>query len=61
MLERTAIDDGAAKGPLQKLVAEWLIDVYTSIPDRTVRNARIKQDSNGFKTKNKQLIISWTH
>ncbi len=44
MLESEGFVDGAAKepSPSQKLVAEWLIDVYTSIPGQTVRNEWMK-------------------
>ena len=42
MLEGEGIVDGAAKEPLWKLVAEWLIDVYTSVPGQMVRNALMK-------------------
>ena len=31
MLEGEGIVDGAAKGPTQKLVAEWIVDVYNNI------------------------------
>ena len=39
MLEGEGIVEGAAKEPSWKLVAKWLVDVYTSIPGQTVRNS----------------------
>jgi len=48
MLEGAGFVDGAAKEPLQKLVAEWLVDVSTSIPGQTIRNAWMK---TGFEWK----------
>jgi len=42
------IVNGIAKEPSQKLVAEWLIDVYTNFPGQTVRNAWMKTGFEGF-------------
>ena len=49
MLEDDGIINGAAKESSRKLVAEWLIDIYGSIPAQTVRNALMKTGMNGFK------------
>ncbi len=35
----------AAKEPSRKLVAEWLVDVYSNIPGQTLRNAWMKKGS----------------
>ena len=48
MLEGDGIVDGATKEPLQKLVAEILVDVYTNIPGQMVRNARMKTGFEWF-------------
>jgi hypothetical protein len=50
MLEGEGIVNGAAKEPLRKLVAEWLVDVYSNIPGQTVRNAWMKKGYEWFKT-----------
>jgi hypothetical protein len=36
MLEGEGIVNGAAKEPLQKLVVEWLVDVFSNIPGQMV-------------------------
>lgn len=46
MLEGDGIVDGVAKEPSRKLVAEWLVDVYTNMDAKTVRNAWMR---NGFE------------
>ena len=46
MMEGDGIVNGAAKEPSRKLVAEWLVEVYSSLPAQTVRNAWMK---TGFK------------
>ncbi len=38
--------EGSAKEPSKKLVAEWPVDDYTSIPGQVIRNAQLK---TGFK------------
>lgn len=42
MLAGEGIVDGAANEPSQGLVAEWLFDIYTSIPGQMMRNAWMK-------------------
>ena len=37
---------GTAKDPLRHLVAEWLVNIYMSIPAQAVRNALMK---TGYK------------
>mgnify|MGYP006214242181 CR=1 FL=1 len=46
MMEGDGIIHRAAKEPSRKLVAEWLVEVYSSLPAQTVRNAWMK---TGFK------------
>ena len=48
MLEGDGIVDGVAKEPSQKLVAEWLVDVYTNMDAKTVRNAWMKHGFEWF-------------
>ena len=38
MTEGEGIVDGTAKEPTHKMVAEWLVEVYNSMPDGIVRN-----------------------
>jgi hypothetical protein len=42
MLEGDGIVDGVPKEPSRKLVAEWLVDVYTNMDAKTVRHAWMK-------------------
>ncbi len=39
MTEGGGIADGTAKEPTRKMVAEWLVEVYNSMPDGMVRNS----------------------
>ncbi len=48
MLEGDGIVDGVAKEPSRKLVAEWLVDVYTNMDAKTVRNAWMKHGFEWF-------------
>jgi hypothetical protein len=48
MLEGDGIVDGAAKEPLQKFVAELLVDVYTRIRGQSVRNSWTKTGLKWF-------------
>jgi hypothetical protein len=43
MMEGDRIVDGVAKEPSRKMVAEWVVQVYESIPEEIGRNALIKQ------------------
>ena len=49
MLQGEGIVDGAAKEPIQKLVAEWIVYVYNNISSDTGRNAWRKKGLNGSK------------
>ena len=42
------IVDGAAKEPSRKLVAEWIVEVYWSIPQEISRNAWMKKGFEWF-------------
>jgi hypothetical protein len=42
-LEGEGIVNGAAEESSWKLVAEWLVDVYSNIPGQTERNAWMKK------------------
>ena len=48
MLEGDGIVDGVAKEPSRKLVAEWLVDVYTNMDAKKVRNAWMKHGFQWF-------------
>ena len=48
MLDGEGVINGAANEPSRKLVAEWLVDVYTNIPGQTVRNAWMKKGYEWF-------------
>jgi hypothetical protein len=48
MLEGEGIVDGVAKEPTRKLVAEWLVSVYTNMSGQTVRNAWMKKGYEWF-------------
>jgi hypothetical protein len=39
MTEGGGIADGTSKEPTRKMVAEWLVEVYNSLPDGMVRNS----------------------
>jgi hypothetical protein len=43
MIEGEGIKDGAAKELSRKLLAEWVLDVYTNFPAQTLRNAWMKK------------------
>jgi hypothetical protein len=40
------IQDGVAKEPSRKVVAEWLVETYTTMPETIERNASM---NNGFE------------
>ena len=44
--ERTA--DGVAKEPSRKMVAEWCVDTYTSMPESIGRNTLMKRGFEWF-------------
>ena len=48
MTEGEGIVDGNAKEPTRKIVAEWLVDVYTNIPEEMGKNAWRKMDFDWF-------------
>jgi len=48
MLVRSAIVDCTAKEPSRKLVAEWLVEVYASVPSQIGRNASMKKGFEWF-------------
>ncbi len=39
MLDGEGIENGVAKEPSRKMVAEWLLDIYKNIPSEFARNA----------------------
>jgi hypothetical protein len=55
MFEGEGIVYRATKESQQKLIVEWLVDVYTSMPGQTIRNAWMKKGSASFKTTNQQV------
>ena len=48
MMEGSGIVDGAAKEPSRKLVAEWIVEVYSSVPQEIGRNAWMKKGFEWF-------------
>ena len=48
MTEGEGIVDGKAKEPTRKIVAEWLVDIYTNIPEEMGKNAWKKMDFEWF-------------
>jgi len=48
MLDRLGTVDCTAKEPSRKLVAEWLVKVYVSIPSQIGRNAWMKKGFEWF-------------
>ena len=47
-MEGEGIVNGAAEESSRKLVAEWLVDVYSNIPGQTVRYAWMKKGFEWF-------------
>ena len=47
MVDGEGIVAGHAKEPSRKLIAEWLVEVYTNIPVGMGWNAWKKRDTNG--------------
>ncbi len=43
MIEGEGIVDGAAKEPVRKLVAEWVLEVYNNFSVQTSMNAWMKK------------------
>jgi hypothetical protein len=48
MMEGEGIVEGNAKEPTCKIVVEWLVNVYTSIPEEMGKNAWKKMDFEWF-------------
>ena len=48
MLDGEGMVNGAAKEPTQKIMAEWVLEVYNTIPGQTARNAWMKKDYEWF-------------
>ena len=48
MLKGDGTVNGSAKEPSKHLVVKWLVDVYSSILPKTVRNAWIKKGHEWF-------------
>ena len=46
MTDGEGIEDGVAKEPSHKMVAEWLVEAYTTMPEVIGKNAWMK---DGFK------------
>ena len=46
MTDKEGIEDGDAKEPSCKVVAKWLVETYTTMPETIGRNAWMK---NGFQ------------
>ena len=47
-MDGLGIVDGTAKEPSRKLVAEWIFEVYTSVPPQIGRNAWMKKGVEWF-------------
>ena len=48
MLEGEGIINGVANKPTRKLVAEWVVSVYSSVQPKTVRNTWTKKRYKWF-------------
>jgi hypothetical protein len=48
MLDGEGMVNGAAKEPTQKIMAEWVLEVYNTIPSQTARNTWMKKDYEWF-------------
>jgi len=48
MTEGEGVVNGKAKEPTCKIVSEWLLDVYTNIPEDIGKNAWKKMDFEWF-------------
>ena len=55
MIEGEGIIDGAAKEPSRKLVAEWVLEVYSNFPVQTARKAWMKRGMNGSTELNENI------
>lgn len=48
MLDGDGLVNGAAKEPTRKIVAEWVLEAYNSIPNQTAKNAWLKKEFEWF-------------
>jgi hypothetical protein len=48
MLDGDGLVNGVAKEPTRKIVAEWVLEAYNSIPKQTARNAWLKKEFEWF-------------
>jgi hypothetical protein len=48
MLDGDGLVNGAAKEPTRKVVAEWVLEAYNSIPNQTAKNAWLKKEFEWF-------------
>jgi hypothetical protein len=48
MLDGDGLVNGTAKEPTRKIVAEWVLEAYNSIPNQTAKNAWLKEEFEWF-------------
>jgi hypothetical protein len=48
MLDGDGLVNGAAKEPTRKIVAEWVLEAYNSIPNQTAKHAWLKKEFEWF-------------
>ena len=57
MMDGDGIVNGVAKEPSRKLVSEWLVDVYSNIPEAVGRTAWLKTNYVWFKLQDDMTLI----
>ncbi len=61
MMEGDGIVDGVAKEPFCKMMVEWVLQVYESIPEALGKMCGRSKDTSGFNFPPlKKLIHKWT-
>ena len=59
MINGGGVEDGVAKLPARRQVAEWIIGAYKSITKQTARNAWKRWAMNGFWIRNNYNINNY--
>ena len=54
MTDGEGFQDGVMKEPSHKVVAEWLVETYTTMPETIERNASM---NNGFEWFKSNIIL----